>query len=129
MPEAKPEPRFVAELPPLYAAASPCSVEGCGKDSIAKGYCQMHYARSLRRVCADELAVLRRAVSRESPHDTRWIRKLRGGLIRISHPRSFAPYNLRIPVTVERSGEPPRPGPALESPPAADLHGQRQSRG
>lgn len=46
----KPAPRFVAVLPekPAFVAAQ-CSVEGCENDTMARGFCQKHYARFLRR--------------------------------------------------------------------------------
>lgn len=46
----KPVPRFVAVLPPKpEVIAKPCSVDGCGLETTARGFCQKHYARFLRR--------------------------------------------------------------------------------
>jgi stearoyl-CoA desaturase (delta-9 desaturase) len=70
-----PVPRFGA-VRPVVDAQTLKAVIAYRHDVLAA------YARSLRRVCADELAALRHAVSRETPHDTRWLRKLRGGLFR-----------------------------------------------
>lgn len=41
--------RYIEELPPLRAPANPCSVSGCVGGSVARGFCQKHYARFLRR--------------------------------------------------------------------------------
>lgn len=46
---AAPVYRHVPNYVPPAFVASPCTVEGCGKNVAARGFCQKHYARFLRR--------------------------------------------------------------------------------